>query len=283
MGSTYKNRKFIESIGRDFFKELPKEPGIYCFFDAKDHLIYVGKAKSLRRRLNDYKNVNCSNSSKKVRKMLRMVGRISFEVLASEEEALIRENKLLREHRPPYNIVNTRPDTYYFIQLRERGMQLELRLGTKLEASDKKGDFLYGAFKGRQRVRESFAALHRVLWFIKYQDDALSWPSRLLREKLSYRFHIDFDEREDWLRLFKQFMKGSSGKLLDYLEALAEAQGFGSCFSDHILRNDRELLQEFYELGPHRNRQLSRLFKGGQIHIPQDEIDDLLVRQSFSN
>ena len=97
-------------------KKLPAQPGVYIMHDAKDAIIYVGKAINLNRRVHSY----FRTSTKKTPKIQRMVSKIAhFEYIVtdSELEALVLENNLIKEHRPKYNTMLKDDKTYPYIKV----------------------------------------------------------------------------------------------------------------------------------------------------------------------
>lgn len=105
---------------KDVVSRLPDEPGVYRYYDETDQLIYVGKAKSLKKRVNSY----FSKSSGVNRKTLRLVSeirRIDFTVTNSEFDALLLENNFIKQNQPKYNILLKDDKTFpYLCILNER-------------------------------------------------------------------------------------------------------------------------------------------------------------------
>jgi len=95
---------------------LPDQPGVYKYYDADRTLIYVGKAKSLKKRVSSYftksKNVN-----RKTAKMAREIRTIEFTIVNSEFDALLLENSLIKKNQPKYNILLKDDKSYPFILL----------------------------------------------------------------------------------------------------------------------------------------------------------------------
>src|SRR4051812_25557289 len=96
-------------VGREFFAALPRTPGVYVMYGLSNHVIYVGKAKNLRARLASYRRARPHQVSRKVIRLIHVIDEIRYETCESEAHALLRENELLRLHRPLFNVVNTRP------------------------------------------------------------------------------------------------------------------------------------------------------------------------------
>lgn len=102
-------------LGKAFFDELPTGPGVYLMYGRSGRLLYVGKAKNLRNRLFTYRRVKSDNSSRKVRRLVRMTTEIEIMRTDSEEAALLKENALIRSHKPEFNHAKKSPKTYYFL------------------------------------------------------------------------------------------------------------------------------------------------------------------------
>lgn len=106
----------------DILKEqvaaLPLSPGVYQFLDADGVIIYVGKAKSLRKRVSSY-FVQSKEHSSKVRVLVKNIAAIRHIVVSSEQDALLLENSLIKTHQPRYNILLKDDKTYPWIVLRK--------------------------------------------------------------------------------------------------------------------------------------------------------------------
>ncbi len=95
-------------------KSLPKEPGVYLFKDSKGEIIYVGKAKSLRSRVGSYFSSSI-NHSIKTQALVRSIADMDHIIVDNELEALLLENRLIKKHRPRYNINLKDSKTYAYI------------------------------------------------------------------------------------------------------------------------------------------------------------------------
>ena len=87
---------------------LPLSPGVYQFLDKNGTIIYVGKAKSLRKRVSSYFMQNKEHSAK-VQVLVRQIAAIRHIVVDTETDALLLENSLIKTLQPRYNILTTRP------------------------------------------------------------------------------------------------------------------------------------------------------------------------------
>jgi len=94
-------------------KTLPSEPGVYRYYDKNDQLLYVGKAKNLKKRVLSYFNKNLSGYRIKI--MVGKIVRLETTIVNSEYDALLLENNLIKEHRPFYNVMLKDDKTYPWI------------------------------------------------------------------------------------------------------------------------------------------------------------------------
>ena len=96
-------------------KKLPGKPGVYLMHDAKDAIIYVGKAISLKNRVRQYFQPS-RNVSPKIEKMISQIDHFEYIITDSEVEALVLESNLIKEHRPKYNTMLKDDKSYPFIK-----------------------------------------------------------------------------------------------------------------------------------------------------------------------
>jgi len=82
---------------------LPEKPGVYQYFDKEGEIIYVGKAKNLKKRISSY--FNKTHDSPKVSVMVRQIAALKYIIVDTEEDALLLENNLIKEHQPRYNMM----------------------------------------------------------------------------------------------------------------------------------------------------------------------------------
>ena len=94
----------FQRFHRDEYLRLPEKPGIYKFFDANNTIVYVGKAKSLKKRVSSY-FTKSNVDSRKTYRLVSEIRQIEFVIVPSEFDALLLENNLIKEHQPKYNIL----------------------------------------------------------------------------------------------------------------------------------------------------------------------------------
>ncbi|MFL5730194.1 MAG: excinuclease ABC subunit UvrC, partial [Cytophagaceae bacterium] len=104
----------VHKVIQDLLKDLPDKPGIYKFFDKDAILIYVGKAKDIRKRVSNYfqKTVHLDS---KTRRLVSQICDIQYTIVNTETDALLLENSLIKAHQPKYNILLKDDKTFPYI------------------------------------------------------------------------------------------------------------------------------------------------------------------------
>ncbi|MDE5601425.1 MAG: excinuclease ABC subunit UvrC [Clostridia bacterium] len=108
------NRRMVDFKAK--LKDVPTNPGVYMMLDSAGEIIYVGKAKNLKNRLKSY-FFNLSNRTAKVMAMLEHVDDFRYIICASEVDALVTENNLIKKHSPRYNILLKDDKAYPFLRV----------------------------------------------------------------------------------------------------------------------------------------------------------------------
>src|SRR5689334_15709586 len=144
-------RIFDRKFGADFLAAVPREPGIYRMYDAAGTLVYVGKARSLRQRLAQYRTTRRTKKDRKRRALVRAAERIEWQVCASELDASLAEIRLIQALRPKRNVAGAFPFLYPFIGVRVDGGDTHFCLTTSPEAFA--AFELHGAFRSREVTR----------------------------------------------------------------------------------------------------------------------------------
>ena len=247
----------------------PHEPGVYTMYDEKDGVLYVGKAKDLYSRVTSYRY----SKSRKVQRMVAHVHRIGYEICKSETDAILLENLLIRSLRPPFNVANKKPETYYYISTTRRGNKREFRLSMRQLKDYPK---CYGCFKGHLRVRRGMGALLKLLYLLDTSIVSAHYlPSQLLKKITPMRYTIKLPEQTGVM--IDQFLKGTSSSLIEEFEEIVEAIEFRDKFTLNFMLNELENLKIFYALGPERNQEIKTELGLESALIRQEELDDLQV------
>lgn len=103
------NKEILEHI-KTILAVIPEKPGCYQYFDEKGTIIYVGKAKNLKRRVSSY--FNKQHDSNKTRVLVKQIRDIKYFVVETEEDALLLENNLIKQYHPRYNVLLKDDKTY---------------------------------------------------------------------------------------------------------------------------------------------------------------------------
>jgi len=148
-----------------FIKRLPSRPGVYRMFDDKEGILYVGKAKNLKNRVSSYFRSSALDS--KTMALVSKIQKVETTVTGSETEALLLEQSLIKEYRPPYNIVFRDDKSYPYILL-TTGDKYP-RLAFHRGAQKKKGRY-FGPFPSAYSVRDSLNILQKVFQVRQCED-----------------------------------------------------------------------------------------------------------------
>lgn len=154
-------------------KQFPSRPGIYQMHSADGTILYVGKARDLRKRLSSY--FRESNLAPKTRALMRQVQSIETIITASDTEALLLEANLIKEHRPRYNVLLRDDKSYPFLYLStdQKFPRLDFYRGTRKG----KGRY-FGPYPTAGAVRENLALLQKLFKVRQCKDSFFRHRSR---------------------------------------------------------------------------------------------------------
>jgi len=151
-------RRFEFFLSRPALTHLPDGPGVYRMLDSEDHLLYIGKAKNLRRRVTSY-FTNSSGHSDKVLNLVRAVREVTYEQTGSELEAALREAELIRTLKPPYNRLAKHLPRVAFLKLTVSNSYPRLTITAK-PSTDRA--FYIGPFRSRDFAEKAQRLLARL-------------------------------------------------------------------------------------------------------------------------
>ena len=142
---------------RNVLKTLPARPGVYRMQDARGDVLYVGKARALKNRVNNYTQVQ--RLSKRLQRMVAQTRSMTIVTTNNEAEALLLEAQLIKRFRPAYNVLLRDDKSFPFILLRRDHAfpRVQLHRG----ARKIKGDY-FGPFAGAGQVRKTLNALQKL-------------------------------------------------------------------------------------------------------------------------
>lgn len=178
--------KHMESNNFDIqeeLKKLPARPGVYIMHDEKDHIIYVGKAVSLKNRVRQYFQAS-RNKGVKIEQMVTHIRRFEYIVTDSELEALVLECNLIKEHHPKYNTMLMDDKTYPFIKVTTGEAFPRVLLSRKMLKDKAK---YFGPYTSSQAVRDTIDLIHK-LYHLRSCNRSL--PRDIGKERPCLNYHI---------------------------------------------------------------------------------------------
>jgi excinuclease ABC subunit C len=144
---------------------LPDEPGIYIFRDAQGRVLYVGKAKSLRKRVMSYfRKAGPGSDNIRIARMVKRVHDLEFVITGSETEALLLESNFIKHHRPPYNISLRDDKSYPYVAVT---LNEEFPRVIVTRKPHRPGVAYFGPFTNAGKVRETLDLLGKTLPYRK--------------------------------------------------------------------------------------------------------------------
>lgn len=200
-----------------FLKHLTTRPGVYRMLDADGTILYVGKARNLKRRVSSY--FQRQDTSPKTRSLVTQIRAIEVTVTNTEGEALLLENNLIKKHRPRYNVLLRDDKSYPYIYL--SGDRFP-RLGFHRGARRGNGRY-FGPYPSASAVRESLALLQKLFPVRQCED---SYFANRTRPCLQYQIKrctapcVDLVSEADYagdVRHSVMFLEGKSGDVIDEL------------------------------------------------------------------
>lgn len=224
-----------------FLASATQQPGIYQMFDADGKILYVGKAKNLKARLSSY--FRKTGLTVKTAALVAKIRHIEVTITASETEALILEQNLIKSNRPPYNILlrDDKSYPYIFISSNEDFPRISFHRGAK----KKHGDY-FGPFPNVSAARESLSFLQKTFRIRQCEDSVFRNRSRPC---LQYQIKrctapcVNFITPEEYandLRHTGMFLAGNGDKLMrelaDQMEEASKDLQFekAAAFRDQI-------------------------------------------------
>ena len=203
-------------------KKLPGQPGVYIMHDAKDAIIYVGKAISLKNRVRQYFQ-SSRDKTAKIKQMVSKIARFEYIVTDSELEALVLECNLIKEHRPRYNTMLKDDKTYPYIKVTASEEYPRIMFSRQMKKDKNK---YFGPFTSAGAVKDTIELIRKI-----YRIRACSrkLPQDMGKDRPCLYYHIHqcdapcqgYISQADYQKSVKQavgFLNGQYEPVMKYLE-----------------------------------------------------------------
>lgn len=204
-------------------KTIPAEPGIYKYFDAGNELLYVGKAKHLRKRVSSY--FTKTFSSYKTHELVQRIARIDFTIVDSEQDAFLLENTLIKQFQPRFNINLKDDKTYPYIVIKKEPFPRVFL--TRKKIND--GSEYLGPYTSVKKVRELLEFIRQT---IPLRTCSLNLTGNNIKKgkfKVCLEYHLgnckgpceNLQTKEDYdenLALLKNLLRGNMASVIRYFK-----------------------------------------------------------------
>ena len=232
-------------------KKLPAKPGVYIMHDAKDAIIYVGKAISLRNRVRQYFQ-SSRNLGVKKEQMVQQIARFEYIITDSELEALVLECNLIKEHRPKYNTMLKDDKGYPYIRVTVQEDFPRVVLSRQMKKDKSR---YFGPYTSVGAVKESME-LMRKLYFVR--NCSRNLPRDIGKERPCLYYHIHqckapcqgYISKEEYRKNIDgvlDFLNGDYKKLVKELEGKMQAAAGELRFEE--AGEYRDLIQNIEKIG----------------------------------
>ncbi len=231
---------------------LPDTPGCYLYYDAAGTVIYVGKAKNLKRRVSSY--FNRTHDSIRTNMLVRNIADMKYIVVPTEEDALNLENSLIKEYKPHYNVLLKDDKSYPWIVVTKEHYPRVFLTRTRL----KDGSKYFGPYTNTA-VAKAVLNLIRELYPVRTCRHAIT-PDYIAKGKgrLCLEFHlkncmgcctgrIGEAEYGEMIDHVKQILRGDTQELLDYLRGEMERLSEELRFEEAQAIKEKYLLIDRYQ------------------------------------
>jgi excinuclease ABC subunit C len=258
---------------------IPAEPGIYKYYDGGKTLLYVGKAKNIRKRVSSY--FTRSQQTRKTLELVRRIASIEFTIVDSEQDAFLLENALIKEYKPRYNIDLKDDKSYPFIVIRNEAFPRVYL--TRRRVND--GSEYLGPFTSAGKVRElmQFIRQHTPIRTCKLNLSPQQLKQKKYKVCLEYHLgncmgpcaglQTEDDYREGLARM-RSMLKGNLGPVLQVYKQQMKAQVDALAFEKAaIVKKKIEHLEGYQSSSPVVNPRLGNL----DVFSFAEEDDDVFV------
>jgi excinuclease ABC subunit C len=235
---------------KEILSILPSKPGVYQFIDSSGNMIYVGKAKNLKKRVASYFT---KNQSGKTAVMLRKAADIKHIVVENESDALLLENNLIKKHQPRYNILLKDDKTFPWICIKKEPFPRVFSTRNVI----KDGSLYYGPYTSALMVK-TLLTLIRQLYKLRTCNYNMT-PSNIAEKKfrVCLEYHIgncnapciglqSEEEYSESIQQIKDILKGNIITVIDHLKKLMKEYSYQLQYEKaQIIKGKIEILNKF--------------------------------------
>ena len=232
---------------------LPDEPGVYRYRNREGTIIYVGKAKNLKRRVNSY--FNREHASLRTTMLVRNIADLEYTVVNTEEEALDLENALIKEHQPRYNVMLKDDKSYPWICV-SGGLYPRVYITREARA---KGDRYYGPYPRAEVAKVLIDTIRQIYPLRTCRLNVSRETIEAHKHRLCLQYHIHRCEGcckglvtperyGEYISEIRQILNGDTHQLMDLL--MAQMQQLAT----ELRFEEAELLKRRYKLLEHVRR-----------------------------
>jgi predicted GIY-YIG superfamily endonuclease len=282
-------KTFDKKFGPEFIEQVPQAPGIYLIYNSSDELIYVGKAKNLRRRLSQYRNAKRRKKHLKMRMIVVDAHRIELEVHPTELDACMKEAKIIQEQRPRWNVAGAFFFLYPMIGVRCQQDTFSLLYTTEPDQLDQEllSSFdMHGAFRSRFLCGEAFFSLIKLLEMVGHRNRSKgTWKAGTKKgpKILKYSYLYDFRQLpKEFFEDFNRFFRGESSGALENL-VLALLENSTARRSPKEIQGYLNDLKRFWKHEAHLLHKVRSKLKVESYPIAQKERDFLFVKNRYGS
>ncbi|MCU0429610.1 MAG: excinuclease ABC subunit UvrC [Cytophagaceae bacterium] len=233
--------------------QLPDLPGVYRYFNSDNELLYVGKAKSLKKRVGSYFQ-KFDSLDVKTRRLVSLIDHLEYTVVPTEFDALILENHLIKQHQPRYNILLKDDKTYPYVCVTEERFP---RVVTTRRKDEFKGTY-YGPFTS---VGAMNTVVEHITKIFQLRTCYYALSEKNVQEnkfKVCLEYHLgnckgpceNLQEEQEYLQHIKQvhqILKGNISSARQFFkEAMLEASSHMEFEKAHQLKVKLEKLERFH-------------------------------------
>ncbi|WP_231902198.1 excinuclease ABC subunit UvrC [Neptuniibacter pectenicola] len=225
---------------KGFLKQLTTRPGVYQMYDQADQLLYIGKAKNLKNRVSSY--FRSTGLSIKTAALVSKIADVRVTVTNSETEALLLEQNLIKQYRPPYNILlrDDKSYPYIFISDKQAYPAVQFSRGAK-----RKSGRYFGPFPSGGAVRDSLNLLQKIF---KIRQCEESFFKNRSRPCLQYQIKrctapcveaISEAAYQEDIRHAAMFLEGKNSAVMDEVASRMEASSHDLDFEQAAIYRDQ--------------------------------------------